>query len=293
MITRAQLASLGRRTGMNLYQQEKDYALKLFLFNYFRRFKGAVFKGGTCIKYLFGTERFSEDLDFNLLTTPSEFGTEVRRTLKELESVGMTYGFIREEVFDDAYTCEIWFHGPLYDGKVQNRNRFRIDAGKRTGLEMEPRWLLIGSEYPETRERFLICAMDASEILVEKVLALRERRKGRDLYDIWFLLQGGISIDKQLYRKKSGNAAGRGMVSRAEYERDMKKLARNPPEYGQLKREVEEGPERSGAIKRRPAPSPHAPSPPAPGWRSGRNVRGQGARCQLIFSYTSNIHIPV
>ncbi|MBA3045023.1 MAG: nucleotidyl transferase AbiEii/AbiGii toxin family protein [Candidatus Thermoplasmatota archaeon] len=239
MISRAQLASLGRRTGMNLYQQEKDYALKLFLFNYFRRFRGAVFKGGTCIKYLFGTGRFSEDLDFNLLIDPLNFATEVRRTLKELELAGLKSGFIREEVFDDAYTCEIWFHGPLYDGKVQNRNRFRIDAGKRIGLEMEPRWLLIRSEYPETMEQFLVCAMDAREILVEKILALRERRKGRDLYDIWFLLQSGISLDTQLYRKKSGNAIGSGMVSRAEYERDMKKLTRNPPEYGQLRREVE------------------------------------------------------
>ncbi len=117
MISRAQLASINRFGGMNLYQQEKDYALKLFLFNYFRRFRRAVFKGGTCIKYLFGTERFSEDLDFNLLMPPSDFGGEVRTTLKEMKLAGMMSGFIKEEVFDDAYTCEIWFHGPLYDGK--------------------------------------------------------------------------------------------------------------------------------------------------------------------------------
>ncbi len=75
--------------------------------------------------------------------------------------------------------------------------------------------------------------------MTEKVLALRERRKGRDLYDIWFLLQSGIALDPQLFKRKSGKAVGRGMVSKAEYERDMMKLTRNPPGYAQLRREVE------------------------------------------------------
>ncbi|MDO9537327.1 MAG: nucleotidyl transferase AbiEii/AbiGii toxin family protein [Thermoplasmata archaeon] len=239
MISRIQLRKIGRSTGLNLYQQEKDYALKLFLYNYFQRFEGAVFKGGTCIKYMFGTRRFSEDLDFNLLAQPSDFRAEVKRTLKAMELVGLASGFLREEIFADSYTCEIWFHGPLYDGKDQNRNRFRIDAGKRTGLERDPQWRFMVSEYPETRERFLVCMMHEEEILVEKMLALQERRKGRDLYDVWFLLESGMRFDLALYKKKAGNKERKGLVSREEYERDMRKLTNILPPYGQLKTKVE------------------------------------------------------
>jgi len=239
MISRSQLRAIGRSTGLNLYQQEKDYALKLFLYDYFKMSGGAVFKGGTCIRYLFGTGRFSEDLDFNLLVPPSDFRAEARRTLKELELVGIVSGLIREEMFADAYTCEVWFHGPLYDGKEQNRNRFRIDAGKRGGLEREPQWRFMASEYPETRERYLVCTMHEEEMLVEKLLALQERRKGRDLYDAWFLLESGVRPDPRLYGIKAGDKGRGGMVSREEYERDMRKLANVLPPYEQLRREVE------------------------------------------------------
>ena len=81
MISREQLIKIGKTTGLHLYQQEKDYMLKLFLYTYFRLFEDAVFKGGTCIKYVFGLDRFSEDLDFNLLISPEEFEHQVRRTL--------------------------------------------------------------------------------------------------------------------------------------------------------------------------------------------------------------------
>lgn len=152
MMTKRQLAGIARSTGLNLYQQEKDYALKLFLFNYYQRYRGAVFKGGTCIKYLFGTGRFSEDLDFNIPADPVAFRTEVARTLRDLARLGMENGFLDEKVFPDAYTCEIWFHGPLWEGggKTRNRNRFRIDAGKRIGLEREPVCI---SLHPNTRKR--------------------------------------------------------------------------------------------------------------------------------------------
>jgi hypothetical protein len=45
LISREQLRDISRRTGLSLYQQEKDYFLKLFLHGYFNRYEDAVFKG--------------------------------------------------------------------------------------------------------------------------------------------------------------------------------------------------------------------------------------------------------
>lgn len=73
MISLEQLKELARKIGLTIYQQEKDCFLKLFLYMYFRRYQDAVFKGGTCVRYLFGFDRFSEDLDFNLEIPPEKF----------------------------------------------------------------------------------------------------------------------------------------------------------------------------------------------------------------------------
>lgn len=240
MISRSRLREIGKMTGLHLYQQEKDYLLKLFLYNYFRRFNDAVFKGGTCIKYLFGTERFSDDLDFNIITSPLEFEQQVKKTLKEINYIGINTGFIKSERFTDAYTCEIWFHGPLYEGTSQTGNRFRIDAGKRGGVVRNPKWMLISSEYPETKERFLIYTMDEQEILIEKIITLIERKKGRDLYDTWFLLKSGVKLNPNLFYKKIETKLEiKQIISKEEYERDMEKLITRMLPYEQIKREVE------------------------------------------------------
>lgn len=239
MISLAQLRALSRRSGLNLYQQEKDYALKLFLFAYYGSKGDAVFRGGTCLRYLHGVDRFSEDLDFNLGSTPPAFRLQVIRVLKELRLMGMDASLSKEESFYEAYTCEIGFAGPLFIASSGPRNKIRIDAGARGGTMRKPEWRLLGSEYPETGLRFLVLAMSAEEILAEKVSALLGRRKGRDLYDAWFLLSSKVALDRELLlRKGVGKLDLRDIVDRREYERDMRRLTRSPVPYEQAVREV-------------------------------------------------------
>lgn len=242
MISTQQLKEISRRTGLSLYQQEKDYFLKLFLYTYFRKNGDAVFKGGTCLRYLFGFDRFSEDLDFNLARSPREFKAQVGKVVKEFGFIGMDTHFIKEEQFEDAYICEIGFNGPLHKGTAQTRNRIRIDAGRRTGTLKDPEWRLVSSEYPETREQFLVLTMSEEEMLVEKAIALMERNKGRDLYDVWFMLQKGVRVDKELFDKKSRSRFQFYLlVSQEEYERDLKRLTNRVIPYSQIAREVKEG----------------------------------------------------
>lgn len=239
MISREQLIAIGRTTGLHLYQQEKDYLLKLFLFTYFRLFDGAVFKGGTCLRYVFGLNRFSEDLDFNLLVSPKKFEMQVDRIAKEFRLLGIQSYFIKKELFEDAYTCIIGFQGPLSTGSKQTRNRIRIDAGKRTGTLMTPEWKLIASEYPETRERFLAYVMNEQELLVEKICCLLQRNKGRDLYDVWFLLNKGVSVDTALLCKKTKvKKFCLVLPSQQQYDQDMEKLTLRVIPYAQVKKEV-------------------------------------------------------
>ena len=239
MISKEQLVKIARKTNLHLYQQEKDYLLKVFLFNYYRKFNNAIFKGGTCLRYLYGLNRFSEDLDFNLLCTPKKFEKEVGITLKEMGHWGIESRFRKVESFKDAFTCEIEFRGPLFNGTRQSLNKFRIDSGKRTGIFIKPRWELISSEYADTPENFLVRVLDERELLAEKLHALCNRKKGRDLYDVWFLIKRGTHVDKNTIRKKLGGLVLRIGISREQYARDMNRLLQKFPDYEQVVGEVE------------------------------------------------------
>lgn len=237
MITARQLRTIGKKSGLTLYQQEKDYMLKLFLYSYFRRFDDAVFKGGTCMRYLFGLDRFSEDLDFNLPAPPEKFRVQIERTLKDLMGMGIETRFIKKEIFEESFTCKIGFHGPLYRGTEQTTNRIGIDAGKRTGTIKEPVWRLIGSEYPETGEHFLVRVMDEQEIAVEKIMALMERG---DLYDVWFMLGKGVTVDRELFERKGAQMDWSRTPSEREYNRDMEKLTGRIVPFRQVVSDVRE-----------------------------------------------------
>jgi len=239
VISIQQLRAISRRTGLNLYQQEKDYLLKLFLFAYYKANQDAVFKGGTSLRYLYGIDRFSEDLDFNLRVDSGTFRTQVSKVLKELNLMGIEAGFKREEEFKDAFTCEINYKGPLYEGPSSSRNKIRIDAGTRSGMLKEPEWRLIASEYPETKERFLVLVMNVEEMLVEKIAALTERKKGRDLYDVWYLISTKVAVNRELLSKRSQREFDPHLlVSKEAYERDMRRLTSRVIPYEQVVKDI-------------------------------------------------------
>ncbi len=242
MISKAELKNIALKTGLALYQQEKDYLLKLFLFFYYKKYEDAVFKGGTCIKYLFGLDRFSEDLDFNLKVSPGKFKEQAENVIKDIENLGIKSRFKKKEIFPEAFACVINFEGPLFVKKGISENTFSIDAGKRTGTFLNPEWQMIKSDYPETTPNFSVLAMSKEEILAEKIASIFAREKGRDLYDAWFLLKAGINLNKELIEKKIKlekiSIDFDKIMSKKDYERDMSKITKRIIPYEQAVNEI-------------------------------------------------------
>ncbi len=235
MMPLKELKKIANKSGLTIYQQEKDYLLKLFLYYYYESFEDAVFKGGTCIKYIYGLPRFSEDIDFNIDISPEDFQKQIKSTMNKIKFTGIKTYFLKEEKFEQAYTCEIGFHGPFYKGTEQTRNKIRIDAGKRTGTILDTQWKIISSEYPEIKTNFLVKTMHEEEILVEKIISLMNRNKGRDLYDTWFLLEKGVLPNKKLYNKKTTMKFDiKKIPTKKEYHRDIEKLTDRIVPYNQI-----------------------------------------------------------
>ena len=82
--------------------------------------------------------------------------------------------------------------------------------------------------------------MDHGEILSEKIRALLTRSKARDLYDTYFMIQKGISIDLPMVQKKlefyevkynSELLKGRILKLSDQWNRELSSLVRVKPSF--------------------------------------------------------------
>lgn len=147
-----------------------------------------VFMGGTCLRIVHGNNRFSEDLDFdNFKIEEAAFEQVAEVIQKELSKEG--YVVEMKTVYKGAYHCHIRFPELLYkeglSGHLEEKILIQLDT--------EPQ------NFDFTPERYLINRFDVfTQILItpkdlllaQKFYAVlnRPRNKGRDFFDIVFLL---------------------------------------------------------------------------------------------------------
>ena len=196
--------------GVPVSTVEKYYAISWMLYGLWKSglWKQLAFKGGTCIKKAYiENYRFSEDLDYTLT------GTKDTETLKRL--LGRAVDFANEGPVEFMEPLvEERFGVKHHPGELlgfQVKIPFRLLS--RTGvparikmdvtLEQYERILLPLQDRPIIHDysdfpRFQMVRVKAyslEEIFAEKVRALFQRTRPRDLYDVWML---GESVDLRL-----------------------------------------------------------------------------------------------
>jgi predicted nucleotidyltransferase component of viral defense system len=146
------------------------------------------FIGGTAIRILLHSYRFSEDLDFdNFGLSFEQFEKLLKKTCRDMEYKGflIEYRIIER----GAYHCYIRFPEILYklgiSSDVRKKILIRIDSEAKEKF-YEPQNFLL-NKFAVYRQ---ILRAPAPVLLSQKMLAVlqRKREKGRDLYDVSFLL---------------------------------------------------------------------------------------------------------
>lgn len=198
MITKEQAEILAKEFQIDGFTIMREHFQLLFL-SYLYQCKLAkqiYFKGGTAIRLLFGSPRFSEDLDFSTLCSK----LQIKQIIKPLEKI------MQKELPGLQILS-------LYSGKTGIRYRIkyqpldskypltiRLDFTVVKKIEQITVSPLV-TKFPTTIFP-LVSHLSGTEILAEKFCALVTRDKGRDLFDIWYLLEKGVAIDKGLIRLK-------------------------------------------------------------------------------------------
>lgn len=163
-----------------------------------------IFLGGTCLRLVHDNSRFSEDLDFdNLAITPQQFDAVAE--LMEKELTGQGYHIEIQVAGKGAYRCNIKFPEMLYQQGLSSYREEKILIQLDTEAQ---RFGFTPDSYILNRfgvfTQMLVTPLDL--ILAQKCYAIlnRPRNKGRDFYDVVFLLGRNVKPNYAYLEQKVG-----------------------------------------------------------------------------------------
>jgi predicted nucleotidyltransferase component of viral defense system len=143
------------------------------------------FKGGTAAFMFHGLNRFSVDLDFDLLDSSRE-----KEVLEKVVRIAKNYGMLR-----DAHTKKFSLLAVLsYDEKAAN---IKIEINRRA----------FGSRYEiQTYLGVSMQVMVREDMYAHKLMAMYERigKTNRDIYDVWFFAHNRWPINQDIVEKRAG-----------------------------------------------------------------------------------------
>lgn len=177
----------------DLRQLERDYILVCLLNEIYLHFDNRlIFKGGTALKYFYNLNRFSEDLDFSYTDT-NDVSLIISKIKKVFDNFNKQYPIIEIEnrtrkekgkVVGINYILRI--RGPL-NNKLNHLQNINIDISVRNDVIKKPELKYFSPIYSDIPV-FSVPLMEIHEIMAEKVSAISERTKMRDIYDLYFLI---------------------------------------------------------------------------------------------------------
>lgn len=197
MISDNTLQELSDKNGIDKYSIFREIVQIQFLEEVYKipTSKYLYFKGGTALKILFGSNRYSEDLDFTTNLNQVEIDTITEKALAELQK---EYSNISIKNLDALQGISKKISLPV--GISSQSLTIKLDFSQRENV-IDPRVGTIYTNLPITTTS-VIKHLSDEEILAEKFRAIINREKGRDLYDFLFLLKRGVKFNLKLVKEK-------------------------------------------------------------------------------------------
>jgi predicted nucleotidyltransferase component of viral defense system len=199
VIDRQEVMEFAREFGLAPQVIEKDYVLGWMLAGIAAHpdiGQSWVFKGGTCLKKCyFETYRFSEDLDFTL-TDPAHLDEQFLLTtfagiaewVYEQTGIEVPHDTVKVELYDNprgnhSAQSRLGYRGPMRRGG--DVPRIKLDLTDDEVVVLEPTVREVHHPYSDKPgDGIKIQCYSFEEVFAEKIRALSERERPRDLYDV-------------------------------------------------------------------------------------------------------------
>ncbi len=202
------------------YQVEQDLIIHralIILFNDDFVRERLAFRGGTALHKLFlaPAVRYSEDID--LVQIKAEpFGAIIDRIREQLSFLGKPR--IKQKEHNNTIVFSILSEDDVpmkLKIEVNTREHFSVYGLQDIPVKLDSEW---------NNSQALVPTYGLDELLATKLRALYQRKKGRDLFDLWYALnKADVNVENvieafQYYMKEEGNT-----VSQKEFLENMEK----------------------------------------------------------------------
>jgi predicted nucleotidyltransferase component of viral defense system len=172
------------------------------------------FLGGTCLRIVHGNSRFSEDIDFdNFGLTENHFQNISEQIKKELEREG--YEVEIKTVYKGAFHCYVRFPGLLFKEGLAGHHEQKILIQ----LDTEPQHFEFRPEKHILNKFDVFTEIPVTPLnllLAQKFYTIvnRKRSKGRDFFDVIFLLSKDIKPNYDYLQMKLGIGDSKGLKAK-------------------------------------------------------------------------------
>lgn len=181
------IAKKGQTSELNV---RREYFQHLFLSYFYRQAKSdkAYFKGGTALRLLYRSPRYSEDLDFD---TPEGDAEKIEimiiDTLGEIEQEGIAADINEAKPTSGGYLANLVF--TENEKVVMVRLEMFFRHSERRGEVTQ-----VASDFLPT---YTVTQVAQEDLMAGKLTALLTRGKPRDFYDLYFLLRANLLLPEQ------------------------------------------------------------------------------------------------
>jgi len=153
-----------------------------------------IFKGGTALRLVYNSPRFSEDLDFSLLDEIdfSDFKKVVEKIISRQTELSLKEIYSKK----NTYFALVKFKQEY----ISQTLSIKLEVSKRKVLfKKDKDFKLLTASSPTSNLKPLLNVLTLERLLKEKLNALSSRKEPKDLFDVWLisnLLRKPISIPK-------------------------------------------------------------------------------------------------
>ncbi|MBF0523120.1 MAG: nucleotidyl transferase AbiEii/AbiGii toxin family protein [Candidatus Omnitrophica bacterium] len=172
----------------------REYFQHLFLSQLYQEkgSEGLLFKGGTALRIVWQSPRFSEDLDFTGFHLKIKDIEEIMQdALSKIEQSGIEAGIEESKATSGGYRAIFDFRTGDYKSRIQ------IEVSLRKERKIKGTAALIQSDFTPA---YTLIHLDEALLVGEKVQACLTRGKPRDFYDLYFIMRGRMAF-KEIFAK--------------------------------------------------------------------------------------------
>ena len=164
-------------------------------------FNKAAFYGGTCLRIFHKLDRFSEDMDFSLLTTDSSFKLEnyFPSIIDEFKMLGREIVITKKDKrnFNKVESAFLKDDTEVYDVAFQTEKslKIKIEVDTQPPLKFQTEQKLLLHPFSFMTRCFTLPDLYAGKMHALVFRTWNNRVKGRDWYDFEWYVKNGINLD--------------------------------------------------------------------------------------------------